>query len=429
MRRLINPYEDKKMKTPNTLAKLFLMASTSLVFTNSFVANAQEADSLIDAIAGGKAYLDERFRVETVSEDAKALNATTATLRTKLGYKTGTFKGLSGVIEFEHSTDAGIGDYNNGINGKTAYPAIIDANHTEVNQAYLAYTGFDKTTIAAGRQALNLGNQRFVGTVGWRQNDQTYDSVAVINNSVEDLTAVFGYVWNVNRIFGNDHPNGDLKTKTMTFDATYKGVKGLAIEGYGLLIDLDALGVKALNSKTFGIRASGSQDVADGTKLLYAAEYANQTDYKLNPNNYSANYYNVELGVAVNGFTVKAGLETLGSYNGAAAFTTPLATLHKFNGWADKFLGTPATGLRDFYGQVSYAVKDTGTEMDGTNLTLVYHKFKSDFGSIDYGSEFDVSVSKKVFKQFTVLLKYANYSADTWSSDTQKFWFQVATKF
>ena len=418
------------MKTPNTLAKLFLMASTSLVFTNSFAANAQEADSLIAAIAGGTAYLDERFRVETVSEDAKAFSASAATLRTKLGYKTGTFKGLSGVIEFEHSTDAGIGNYNNGINDKGAdYPAIIDANHTEVNQAYLAYKGFDKTTVAVGRQALNLGNQRFVGTVGWRQNDQTFDAIAIINNSIKDLTVVHSYIWNVNRIFGNDHPNGDLKTKTISMDATYKGIKGLAIEGYGLMIDLDALGVKGLNSKTFGIRASGATDLDGGVKILYAAEYANQSDYKLNPTKYTASYYNVEAGVAAAGFTVKAGLETLGSDNGTAAFTTPLATLHKFNGWADKFLGTPANGLRDFYGQVSYSVKDSGTEMDGTNLTLVYHKFKSDFGSIDYGSEFDVSVSKKVFKQFTVLLKYANYSADTWSSDTQKFWFQVATKF
>ena len=28
-------------------------------------------------------------------------------------------------------------------------------------------------------------------------------------------------------------------------------------------------------------------------------------------------------------------------------FKTPLATLHKFQGWADKFLGTPANGVKD----------------------------------------------------------------------------------
>jgi hypothetical protein len=31
------------------------------------------------------------------------------------------------------------------------------------------------------------------------------------------------------------------------------------------------------------------------------------------------------------------------------SFLTPLATLHKFNGWADKFLVTPLEGLSDLY--------------------------------------------------------------------------------
>ncbi len=417
------------MKTLFVPINLFLVASTALTYATTVGASAQETETIIDAISSGTAYLDERFRVEHVTDDSKLFNGTAATLRSKLGYKTAAYKGFSGTIEFEHSAEIFGGDYNNGINGKTAYPAIIDANHTEVNQAFLAFTGIEKTTIAAGRQAMNLGNQRFVGTVGWRQNDQTFDAAAIINNSIDDLTVVYSYVWNVNRIFGNDHPSGDLKTKTNIVNASYKGIKGFTIEAYGLLIDLDAIGVKALNSKTFGARLSGSQDIAEGTKVLYSAEYANQTDYKANPFSYSADYYNVEAGVAVNGFTIKAGIETLGSDEGATSFTTPLATLHKFNGWADKFLNTPANGLRDFYGQASYAVADTGTEIDGTNITVIYHKFKSDFGDIDYGSEIDVSVSKKIFKQFTILLKYANYNADTWSSDTSKFWFQVATRF
>ena len=144
---------------------------------------------------------------------------------------------------------------------------------------------------------------------------------------------------------------------------------------------------------------------------------------------FSVDYYAAEAGVVVKGFTVKAGLETLGSENGVASFKTPLATLHKFNGWTDKFLNTPAAGLRDFYGHASYAVNGTNSELDGTNITVVYHKFKSDIGSINYGTEIDASVSKKIFDQFTVLLKYAHYNADTFATDTSKLWFQVATRF
>lgn len=412
----------------STLAKIILMTTTSLVFTPSFSANAQEADSFAAALTGGEAYLDERFRVETVSDDAKEFNGTATILRSKLGYKTGVFKGFSGVLEFEHSAELAGGDYNNLINGKAAYPVIADANHTEVNQAYLAYTGIDKTTIAAGRQAINLGNQRFVGTVGWRQNDQTYDAVAVINNSIKDVTAVFSYIWNVNRIFGNNHPAGDLETKTQVVDITYKGIKGLTVEAYGLLIDLDLIGVKGLNTKTFGIRASGSQDLSGGTKILYAAEYASQSDQAENPLDYTAAYYNIEAGIGFKGLTAKAGLETLGSDNGIASFTTPLATLHKFNGWTDKFLNTPAEGLRDLYFSAAYSIKDSGTAMDGTNFAVIYHDFKSDVGGIHYGTEWDASVSKKI-DRYNLLLKLARYNADTFSADTTKFWFQVATKF
>ena len=416
------------MKSPTPIAKLILMASTSLAFSASFAANAQEADSLADAISGGDAYIDARYRLESVSQENLTENALANTLRTKLGYKTGIWKGLSGVIEFEHSAEVAGGDYNNTINGKTDYPVIADANHTEVNQAYLAYTGMDKTTVAVGRQALNLGTQRFVGTVGWRQNDQTFDSAAIINNSIEDLTVVYGYVWNVNRIFGNDHPAGDLETKTNVLDVTYKGIKGLTINSYGLMIDLDMAGVKGLNSNTFGIRASGSQDLDGGTKILYAAEYATQSDAANNPVDYSTKYYNLEAGVVFQGITLKGGIETLGSDGGAKSFTTPLATLHKFNGWADKFLGTPANGLRDLYVNAAYAVKDTGTAMDGTTLAVIYHDFKSDVGSLHYGSEWDASIATKI-DRYNVLFKFAKYNADAFSVNTTKFWVQVATKF
>ena len=43
---------------------------------------------------------------------------------------------------------------------------------------------------------------------------------------------------------------------------------------------------------------------------------------------------------------MKLGFERLEG-NGTVALQTPLATLHAFNGWADKFLSTPANGLRD----------------------------------------------------------------------------------
>ena len=40
--------------------------------------------------------------------------------------------------------------------------------------------------------------------------------------------------------------------------------------------------------------------------------------------------------------------------NGTIGFSTPLATLHKFQGFADVFLTTPASGITDAYGKLGY---------------------------------------------------------------------------
>lgn len=409
-----------------------LLTSTCLIGLSSTSIFAQEnevsKDNLFEAISNGQTYLDLNLRHELVDQDSFAENANATTLRTKLGYTTAKFKGFSANLEFEHSGEIMGGNFNDGNNGNTGFPAIIDANHTEVNQAKLMYTGIKGTTFIGGRQGINFSTQRFVGTVGWRQNDQTYDAITVINNSIKNLKATYSYVWNVNRIFGNDNPLGDLKGNTHLINANFKAIENLNIEGYGYLLDFDNIAVSGLNSKTFGIRVNGATEVINGIKILYVAEYANQTDYQKNPMNFSADFYNVEAGVNLKGFTIRGGLENLGSSNGLIAFKTPLATLHKFNGWADQFLNTPAAGLRDFYGSASYLVANSGTEFDGINFTIVYHNFKSDIGSIDYGSEFNASISKKIFDRFSVLLKYANYQAENFATDKSVLWLQVATR-
>src|SRR3546814_1461069 len=46
-------------------------------------------------------------------------------------------------------------------------------------------------------------------------------------------------------------------------------------------------------------------------------------------------------------FSLNGNYEVLGSDAGVFAFQTPLATLHKFQGWADLFLTTHSAGVRD----------------------------------------------------------------------------------
>ena len=409
-----------------TLLLASVAALSVLASTPAYAAD--EAASFVDAIMNGKASVNFRYRAESVDQAGFAEDALASTLRTKLKYKTGVFQGFSAVLEFDNVTQIGNDEYNSTINGVFSRPVVADPEITEVNQAYIAYTGIENTTLLAGRTALNMDNQRFIGTVGWRQNDQTWDMAGIISKPVDGLTLTGGYVWNVNRIFGDEHPFGDLDTNTFILNAKFSGFDLGNLTAYGLFIDLNDAPVFALSSQTLGIRFDGKTKLGGGdVTALYEAEFATQSDYKDSPLDYSAQYYHLSAGLSANGFTGKIGYEVLGSDNGVGSFQTPLATLHKFNGWADKFLGTPAGGLEDFYGVLSYKVGADGP-LKGLKFDAIYHDFSADIGG-DYGSEIDLQVSKKIGKHYYAGLKFADYSSDGFSVDTQKLWLTIGTNY
>lgn len=101
---------------------------------------------------------------------------------------------------------------------------------------------------------------------------------------------------------------------------------------------------------------------------------------------------------------------------------TPLATLHKFQGFADKFLATPGAGIQDFYLKVA-------GKFDKVGLTAFWHNLEAAEGGADYGTELDLVGSYKINKHVSALLKYSNYSSDGHASDTDKLWFMVTAKF
>jgi hypothetical protein len=198
------------------------------------------------------------------------------------------------------------------------------------------------------------------------------------------------------------------------------------------------------SSQTFGVRFAGAYPLSKKVKLTYVASYANQTDIGTNPLDYSANYYLAEAGLEAGPWKLLGGVEVLGAdgsvttkatgaaFAGGFAFQTPYATLHKFQGWADKFLVTPAQGIQDFYGTVGYTVKKKGP-FDVVGLTGTYHRFDSDRLDINYGDEIDVQLMAKV-KKYTFLLKYADYERKGIASfagdaDTRKFWASVEWAF
>ncbi len=386
-----------------------------------------QATTFEEAISNGRAYVSARYRYEWVDEDAFTNDARASTLRTRLGYKTARYKGFEGALELEDIHEIGQDDFNNTINGKSDRPTVADVEGSEINQAYLSYFDIPDTEVSFGRKAVNLDNERFIGEVNWRQNNQTLDIASFSNTSLPNLKVWYGHIFNVNRIFGENSTVGDLRSNSDLVNLKYSVPDFGSITPYAYFLDFETL--PALSSMTYGARVDGKLKASESLSLIVDGEYAYQQEYRDNPTDYSADYIHGALGFEVAGFTIKGGYEVLGSDSGVTAFQTPLATLHKWNGWTDKFLTTPATGLRDAYGSISYKASGINDVLDGTVTTVAYHSFDADEGSTTYGDEWNVEVTRQFLSHYLGAITYVHYNADEFSTDTDKIIFSLHASF
>ncbi len=388
--------------------------------------------SLGAAIADGKPLIDVRLRLELVDQDTLK-NADALTLRSRLGYETGSYYGFKVLFDTDLVVDLG-GSYNDTINGKAGRAVVADPRAVELNRLQISYAGLAHTMVTVGRQRIILDNARWVGNVGWRQNEQTFDAALVKTDIVPDLSLTYGYINQVNRVFGPraDTPNatrGKLHGDSHLFNAAYGGLAPVTIKAYAYLVDIEDAppGLQNQSTKTFGARVEAPFTLADGLKSNVVGEYARQSDYQGNALDFAVNYWLGEASLSYLGLTGLVGYEVLGS-NGTVALSTPLATLHAFNGWADAFLATPATGLEDAYGKLSYSLGNLPL-VNKAIATLVYHDFTAEEGNTDFGNEIDAALDFTPTSYLAFGLKYARYDGDGGIAGREKAWFSVTVTY
>ncbi|HEX7877068.1 MAG TPA: alginate export family protein [Sphingobium sp.] len=392
-----------------------------------------------------KPIVEARLRYETVDQAGPApltsnRDADAVTIRMRAGGELS--KGPFAFLAEAEGTLAIDENYNSGVNGKTLYPMVPDPQNVEVNRVQLQYRT-KPLVVTLGRQRINLDDQRFVGSVAWRQNEQTFDAVRVEYMGVKNLKVDLTYAISARTIWGIDGGKFGSTNRPTQIDGdnifanvSYKTKYG-TLTGFAYLIDEDEPIAALLrnSSQTYGARFAGAVPLAKKVKLSYLASYARQSDYAKNPVDYAADYAAGELGLEVSAIKLTAGYELRGSDGNATgiaggfALQTPFATLHKFNGWADKFLTTPATGLQDRYASIAYTVPKVG-KMGPLVASFLYRRFNSDRLSIHYGDEIDAQVTLKIDKHLSALVKYADYdrkgiASFTGDADTKKFWAQI----
>lgn len=367
---------------------------------------AVEADGLEKAIKDGTLKLNVRARLGFADFDNGTDSAFAPTIRTRLGYQTAPLSGFVGYLEFEDVQALGDENFNSTQNGQTSNAVIADVEGTEVNQAWLSYTGDGTGALSAklGRQVITLDDHRFIGHVGWRQDQQTFDALRITTNAgIDNLELTAGYIDQVNRIFGEE---ADFDGESFFFNGAYALPQGPKLTGFVYGLDFDNSPVNS--SLTVGGRLAGKHTLGeDQGSLIYSASVATQSDFGDNPVSYDALYYAGDLAWATpSAGTLGAGIEVLGSDDGGFAFRTPLATLHKFNGFADVFLVTPNAGLIDLYGYYAFKFPE------GSKATakVIAHFFQTEDGNDDLGWELDAVSTYKLSDQITLGAKAAYFN-------------------
>ncbi|WDF71190.1 alginate export family protein [Novosphingobium sp. KACC 22771] len=422
---------------------LLTAAPVALIATNAYAAPGfGDPVPFADGTMTFDPIVDARLRWEDVDATTKSADAVTLRVRAGAEIKHKA-SGLSALVE--GAGTVALDDHYSGFpyanlassQYHSTQAVIPDPQNAAFNRFQIAYQK-QGIGLTIGRQRINLDDQRFVGSVAWRQNEQTFDAArAAVNGGPISLDAT--YAISQRSIFGND--GGARTAYNGRFIFLNGGLKNRigSIKGFAYILDYDKTAFSNAaarstldSSQTYGLRGNTAPiRLAKGISFALTGSYANQRNYDRNVRAYSADYYFGEGALTVMNTTFTGGYEELGADRGAAggtwSFQTPMATLHKFNGTADLFLTTPANGLADTYVGVSGKFPKVKA-LPGLNYGATYHWFGSAVNGLKYGNELDAQIGFKISK-ITWLVKYADYQAKGFGADTKKFWLQAEYLF
>lgn len=406
---------------------LFCAASGgALVLLSAGGALAQSApppatpDSITAAITSGHLLLDVRGRWEHVDQTKTAIlkdDADAYTIRTQLGWETGAWNHLKALLEFQDVAHVGPENYavnppgaaTPPLNGasKARYPVVNDPDEVELNRLQLAWSPVKEFTATIGRQRILIDDQRFVGNVGWRQNEQTFDA-ARAEFAVAGFSGTYVYIDRINRVLG---PSTNWSSDSHLFNLAYTAAPQLRLEGFVYALDFAN---SAINSSiTEGGRVTGKAPLGP-LQLSYGATYADQKTYHSGATpHFDLGYWDVNLAATWKMVTGKADYEVLDG-NGVRGFTTPLATTHGFNGWADAWAAPGGNksfvdGIKDLSGSLAYRPPIKAKYLFGPELTAIYHDFHDEKTGAALAHEVDLLATASFTKQLTGLVKFADF--------------------
>jgi hypothetical protein len=417
-----------------------------LMMTGPAIAQ-QESDRESDGISWSefadnqyyKIHLNMRFRIELGNIDGSE-RSEAYTLRTRLGIGSKPLAGFSGYIEMENVVSLCSSCYFDNVEPPTGKTAIADPEFTQINRGFIRYEnkGDRPAVMVVGRQRITFDDQRFIGAIQWRQNEQTFDSAYGESSfGFEGVKVRYGYIWDVKRIFADKGAilarqdfDSNSHLVNISYQTSIPTAPRIAVFGYLLDLENDSPSSAIASSNSYGFRTNGRCEFDEDWSLDYVLSYAYQTDAGDNPIDYHAHYFWASLDVGYDPLgSLGLGYEMFTSDDDVARFVTPISTAHKFNGFADVWLDNGGVGgLENLF--VSIAPRLPW----GLKGKLIYHRFWSEFSGANLGGEIDGVLGKKLGRGFSVFSKGAYYdstgaSRDLGKSDTWRWSIQLDYDF
>lgn len=333
---------------------------------------------------------------------------------------------LESTLEVDHVSTAFKDDHSDGerLNDQ---PLIPDPQGTEINQAFVSLN-LEQSVVHLGRQRINFDNQRFIGGNGFWQNEQTFDAALGKLKLSTNSNLTYAYIGNANRIYGDDadknitgtdpYGNGFVWERPVTLWGDHEHNSHLArmewnewdytrLVGYAYRIDNRDMPVASNN--TLGVSYNLNYKHQQ-IKYRVQLEAAQQDRYEINAD--GLDYYLLDLGFGFGAYEINARYEVLGANEGAA-FITPLASNHDFEGWSDEIGNTTNSGVRN----ASFGLLWRASPF---RIETSYHYFKNDINGGNIGEEFDLDFSYKPARKHTISLRLANFEPEDDSGAIRK---------
>jgi hypothetical protein len=366
--------------------------------------------ALLPALAAGAAaddigkslfWVELRPRYNHIEESDKPLTTHGGTLRAIAGWRSAPWHGLRLTAEGIYADRIGPKHFSDEFDPASPYPLLPDPRYAGVNQLHVEVAGIEDLVVRAGRQRVSFDNRRWVSENDFRQIPQLFDGVSAKHTGFANVELAAGYFSRIRTTSGDTQD-----VKLTVAHAAWNPLPGHSISAYGYFHDqpvtANFTGFADNSYRILGLRAEGIAARAGELEVPYEAEIAQQKPYAGGDRRIDARYWRVGGGVATQAWLVRADYEVRGSNNGQYGLQAPLTDFYAFNGWTLHFFTLPRQGLRDRWltGRWSIAAVTLFGEL---------HRFRSDYGGLDFGREADAGATWAILPNALLRLQHARY--------------------